>query len=58
MGSVDISKSFNAYKYIIPIIILLMSLLNVFDIYNKILNFFGFKQFKFSDDFEKDDDIK
>ena len=43
MGRVDISKSFEIYKYFIPIIILIMALLNVLDIYNKIFNYFGLK---------------
>eukprot|EP00330_Aristerostoma_sp_ATCC50986_P001664 CAMPEP_0114580786 /NCGR_PEP_ID=MMETSP0125-20121206/4991_1 /TAXON_ID=485358 ORGANISM="Aristerostoma sp., Strain ATCC 50986" /NCGR_SAMPLE_ID=MMETSP0125 /ASSEMBLY_ACC=CAM_ASM_000245 /LENGTH=106 /DNA_ID=CAMNT_0001772535 /DNA_START=1532 /DNA_END=1849 /DNA_ORIENTATION=+ len=57
MGDVSWAYSFTTY---FPLILIALCLFNMFDIYGKLLTFFGLSRFKFSEDFsdEKIDDGK
>ena len=49
MGNVEQAYQFTIY---FPLILIALVLFNLFDIYGKILNFFGLSNFKFSEDFD------
>ncbi|KRX05262.1 hypothetical protein PPERSA_00563 [Pseudocohnilembus persalinus] len=51
MGEMDI---FPQLQYLFPLLLIILSCFNLFDLYRKVLAILGFDQFQFSDDFNHD----
>ena len=53
MGSFEIDPSLGkVHTYVFPIVLVLFSIFNYFDVYRHLLKYFGFTSLDFADDFD------